>query len=80
MSIKAFEFFRDLIVPKHLPSTSAFKQDPRLQGRAPGFRQGQDRDKTGMRQGQDREKTGTRQGRVRRGVGKEGGFLVEGGS
>ena len=61
MSIKAFEFFRDLIVPKHLPSTSAFKQDPRLQGRAPGFRQGQDRDKTGSRW----DKTGTRQGQNR---------------
>ena len=27
------------------------QQDPRLQGSAPGFRQGQDRDKTGMRWG-----------------------------
>ena len=49
------------------------QQDPRLQGRAPGFRregykvrdkkgirQGQDRDKTETSQGQDKEKTGTR--------------------
>ena len=42
------------------------KQDPRLQGRAPGFRgggvpgKGQDRNKTRTSQGQDKEKTGTR--------------------
>ena len=69
MSIKAFEFFRDLIVPKHLPSTSAFKQDPRLQGRAPGFRQGQDRYKIWIRQGQDRDKTRKRQGKDKEGGG-----------
>ena len=44
----------------------------RLQGRAPGFRQGQDRDKIGTRQGQDREKTGTRQKRKRQGQDKGG--------
>ena len=43
-----------------------WKQDPRLQGRAPGFRWGQDRDEIGTRQPKDRdksdkEKTGTRQ-------------------
>ena len=40
------------------------EQDPRLQGRAPGFRgEGyQVRDKTGIRQGQDRDKTETSQG------------------
>ena len=32
------------------------RQDPRLQGRAPG--QERDRDKTGRRQGQDRDKSG----------------------
>ena len=44
------------------------KQDPRLQGRAPGFwggeeltGKGQDRDKTRARKGQVRDKTGTRQ-------------------
>ena len=54
------------------------RQDPRLQGRAPGFRgegyqvrdktgirQGQDRDKTETSQGQDKEKTGTRYGKVK---------------
>ena len=43
------------------------QQDPRLQGRAPGFRWGQDRDKIGTRQGRDRDKTGKRQGQVRQG-------------
>ena len=56
-----------LEVGNHCQSTIAFhfdifsyknKQDPRLQGRAPGFRgEGyQVRDKTGIRQGQDRDK------------------------
>ena len=39
------------------------KQDARLQGQAPGFREEgyQVRDKTGIRQGQDRDKSGARQ-------------------
>ena len=43
------------------------RQDPRLQGRAPGFRgEGyQVRDKTGIRQGQDRDKSGARQRKER---------------
>ena len=57
------------------------KQDPRLQGRAPGFRQGQDRDKTGKRQGQDRrDKSGASHTRKRQGqdeVGGEGGGVKE---
>ena len=44
-------------------SDNTEEQDPRLQGRAPGFRgKGyQVRDKTGIRQGQDRDKSGARQ-------------------
>ena len=44
------------------------RQDPRLQGRAPGFRVGgitgkaQNLDKIGTRQGQDKDKTAKRQG------------------
>ena len=38
----------------HEDSITVIEQDPRHQGRAPGFRQGQDRDKT------DKEMTGTR--------------------
>ena len=47
--------------------TYNYEQDPRLQGRAPGFRgKGyQVRDKTGIRQGQDRDKSGARQRKVR---------------
>ena len=45
------------------------EQDPRLQGRAPGFRWGQDRDKKGW----DKDEIGTRQGQVRQGKDKREG-------
>ena len=58
-------------------SSLRYLQDPRLQGRAPGFRQGQDRDKTGTSWGQDMDKTGKRQGQVRQG--KDRDKIREGG-
>ena len=53
---------------RKINSVIKVKQDPRLQGRAPGFRQGQDRDKTGTRQRQ------VRQGKDRDKI-KEGGIM-----
>ena len=52
-----------------------FKQDPRLQGRAPGFRQGQDRDKSGA--SQTRKKQGQEEGDGKKV--KERNYLMLGG-
>ena len=51
-------------------------QDPRLQGRAPGFRQGQDRDEIGTWQGQVRQGQDKGRGRVRRCGGRVMGWEV----
>ena len=79
------------MVPLVLWNIHKQKQDPRLQGRAPGFREeegvtskGQDMDKIGTRQGQDRDIIGTRKGqdsdktRKRQGQDKGGGRVRKG--